>query len=120
VQKVAAKDGVDIADVKIIPQIVGKVKPQARKLFDAVKKFELDPRSTNPIEVVGKPIVTKLKQLNTQATQLGGKLDTIATSLKGKTVKKSKEVLGNVKSTLDKEGITIVDGKLNLTGSQLE
>lgn len=82
IAQTAVRDGVDLADASMLPKVVQKIKPQAKQLLKAVRDFEINPRSTNPIEIVGKPIVTKLKQLNTQASQLGGKLDTIATSLK--------------------------------------
>lgn len=70
----AAKDGVDIADVQMLPRVVKGIKPQAKELLKAVKEFEINPRGTNPIEIVGRPITKKLQQLNTQASKVGQKL----------------------------------------------
>ncbi len=74
----AVQDGVDIVDAQILPNVVSKIKPQAKELFNAVKQFEANPRWVNPIEIVGRPITKKLQQLEKTRQMVGKKLWDIA------------------------------------------
>lgn len=79
----AVQDGVDIVDAKILPNVVNKIKPQAKELFKAVKEFEKNPRGVNPIEIVGRPITKKLQQLEKTRQMVGKKLGDIASKSLG-------------------------------------
>lgn len=74
----AVKDGVEIADAQMLPKVVWKIKPQARELLKAAREFELNPRGTNPIEIVGRPITKKIQQLEKTRQVIGKKLWEIA------------------------------------------
>lgn len=81
VAQTAVRDGVDIADATQLPKVIKNIKPQAKQLLKAIKEFETNPRWTNPIEIVGKPITQKLKQLETARLKAGSKLGQVAETL---------------------------------------
>lgn len=74
----AVKDGVEIADAQMLPKVVWNIKPQARELLKTARDFELNPRGTNPIEIVGRPITKKIQQLEKTRQAIGKKLWEIA------------------------------------------
>lgn len=81
VAQTAVRDGVDIADASQLPKVIKNIKPQAKQLLKAIKEFETNPRWTNPIEIVGKPITQKLKQLETARLKAWSKLGQVAETL---------------------------------------
>lgn len=78
IAQTAVRDGVDIADATQLPKVVSKIKPQAKQLLKTIRDFEKNPRGTNPIEIVGKPITQKLKQLETARIRAWDKLWRVA------------------------------------------
>jgi len=67
-------DGVDIADAQMLPKVIKNIKPRAKQLLKTIREFEANPRGTNPIEIVGKPITKKLQQLEKTRLSVGSKL----------------------------------------------
>jgi hypothetical protein len=97
--KEAVQEGVDIRDVQEMSKIDKTFKEPARKLVKVVQDFSSGASKTNPIEVVGKPIVNRIKQLESARGQIGQKLGEVAGTL-GKVSKQ--EVLDPVFTSLKK------------------
>lgn len=121
VAQTAVRDGVDIADAQMLPKVVKNIKPQAKQLLKAIRDFENNPRGTNPIEIVGRPITQKLKQLETLRLKAGNKLWQVAESLPKVS---SNEALNSVFDSLKKvpwlNGIKIKwDGMLDFANTTL-
>lgn len=77
----AVIEGVDIRDVKEISNFSKAFKEPARKLIKVVQDFSSGESKTNPIEVVGKPIVKRIKQLESERGKVGKKLGEVAGTL---------------------------------------
>jgi hypothetical protein len=95
----AVIEGVDIQDVKEISNFSKTFKEPAKKLIKVVQDFSSGASKTNPIEVVGKPIVNRIKQLESELGKVGQKLGEIAGTL-GKVTKE--EVIDPVFTSLKK------------------
>lgn len=117
----AVRDGVELPDVQILPKVVKPIKEQAKQLVKAVRDFEANPRATNPIEIVGKPIVQKLQTLQKQAQWIGAKLWTVAKTGLGKVT--PQETLSPVFNSLKRvswlNGLKINKGKLDFSNTTL-
>lgn len=81
VAREAAQDGLDMADIKTIYKIPKEQKAPLKKLATVVKDFAEGKTKTNPIEVVGKPIVNRLKELEKAKGSVGKKLGQAAEGL---------------------------------------
>lgn len=81
IAKEAARDGLDVADVKALYNIPVSQKGSLSKMATVVKDFAAGKTKTNPIEVVGKPIINRLKQLDSARVKIGSKLSSIADDL---------------------------------------
>lgn len=77
----AVKDGIDIIDAKQLYEIPTPQKPMVKKLVDSVKNFAEGKTKINPAEEVGKPIVAKIKVLNSQKGKIGQQLGEVADNL---------------------------------------
>lgn len=77
----AVQDGIDIIDTKQLYQIPTAQKPMVKKLVSSVQDFAAGKTKVNPIEEVGKPIVAKIKVLNSQKGKIGQKLGEVADNL---------------------------------------
>lgn len=97
--KVAASEGIDINDIKFITKLPASQKASLNKLAKATRDFAAGTSKTNPIEVVGKPIVSRLKQLDAKLTQTGAKLGAASEKLGNVT---SQEVFNKVLPELKK------------------
>jgi len=116
----AVRKGVDIEDLTNTLSVNKAQKPVLNKLFTGVKDFISGKAKNNPIEAVGKPVVTKFNTLKAQTAKLGTKLDEVAGGLKGKVVKGKQAVVNTVDETLAKLGISQTDEGLDFIGSNLE
>lgn len=120
VQK-AAREGIDVIDLNSIKNIPKAEKPKLKKLADAVRDFAEDNTKTNPFEVVGQPIVSRLKIIDGQVKDYAKKLDDIAKGLEGQAVKNMDSIKQAVNTGLDNLKVIVdFDGKLNFVGSNLE
>src|SRR3990167_691146 len=81
VARQAAQDGLDIVDIKKLYSIPKTQTASLRKLAVVTKQFAEGKTKTNPIEVVGKPIVTRLKELEQARVKVGAKLGEVADNL---------------------------------------
>src|SRR3990167_865580 len=81
VAREAAQDGLDIGDIKTLYSIAKNQKAPLKKLATVVKDFAEGKTKTNPIEVVGKPIVNRLKELEKARVNVGAKLGEVAENL---------------------------------------
>jgi len=81
VARQAAQDGLDVVDVKRLYQLPKSQKVPLKKLATVVKDFAEGKTKTNPIEVVGKPIVDRLKELESSKGTIGQKLGQAAEQL---------------------------------------
>jgi len=97
--RIAVQNGVDINDVKFLQQIPKDQKGVLSKLFKTVKDFDKGVTKTNPIEVVGEPIVKRLKELESARLSIGKKLGEVANNLGSF---KSNELFAGVFESLNK------------------
>lgn len=74
----SAQDGIDPGDVEFIYKIPKEQKEPLKKLFNVVKEFSRGNKQANPIEVVGKPIVQRIKELESARMEVGKKLGEIS------------------------------------------
>jgi len=116
----AVRKGVDIEDLTKTLSMNASQKPALSKLYTGVKDFAAGKTKNNPIEAVGKPVVTRLNILKNQTKGLGTQLDEVAGGLKGKVVKGRQSVVDTVDATLAKIGISKTDEGLDFVGSNLE
>lgn len=118
----AVQDGIDILDVQLINKVPKAQKPAFKKLAETVKKFEAGETKINPIELVGKPIVSRLKKLDVDVKKFGAELGKVAESLKGKSIKQFDTLSKQIDDGLESLGITKVklDDTLDFVGSNIE
>ena len=121
VAQTAVRDGLDINDVKSLYQIPKTVKPQAKELVDTVKKFVAGDKSIDPIEVVGRPIVARLKELDSLKGTIGQKLGVVSEKLGAVTTKEVYPVVfANLKKIPGLNGLTVdAKGVLNFKNTVL-
>lgn len=119
----AVRDGIDLTDVKtLISSSSGKSNKKAlRELANTVRDFEKGATKTNPIELVGKPIVSKLKQLETLRGKKGVQLGEVANKLGNVTDRELRpEIFAQLKKVPGLNGLKLTDkGILNFTDTVL-
>lgn len=114
----AVRAGIDVADVTTLQNAIKT--PEAKTLIETVKNFATGQSKTSPFEVVGKPIVTRLKTLDTQVKNFATQLDTVAQGLKGQAINNSKKIQDAVADGISRLQIGITDKGLDFAGSTLE
>jgi len=121
VAKEAAQDGVDVADVKKLYTLDKSQSKPLRQLAQVTKDFAEGKTQTNPIEVVGRPIVSRLQELEKVRTQVGAKLGEVAEDLGVVTREElTPVVFKQLKEVPGLEGLTISnDGFLNFKNTVL-
>jgi len=120
VQK-AAREGIEVTDLQTVRQIPRAERPALKKLADTVKNFADGKTKVSPFEVVGTPIVKRLKTLDNQVKGFSRQLDSVAEGLKGQPINNMGSVWQTVSDGLNRLKVGVADdGKLNFTGSQLE
>ena len=110
VARQAAQDGIDVNDVSFLYKTPKASKPAFQKLAKVAKEFAEDPRKQNPIEIVGQPLVSRIKELESARGTIGQKLGEVADTLG---VVTTKEVAPTIISSLQK-----VEGLSGLTVSK--
>lgn len=122
VAQTAVRDGVDIGDVRTI---INSAKPGnkiiLKQLSKAAKDFSAGTSKTNPIEIVGKPIVTGLKNIEKVRGTVGQKLGKVAENL-GKVTKQEADdaVFNELKKVPGLAGLKkTLFGELDFRGTTL-
>lgn len=118
IAQTAARDGVDVADIKYLYNLPKEQKAQLKELAETTKQFAKDQTKTNPIEVVGKPIVGRIKQLNSEKGRIGKELGEASKAL-GVVTKEEveKPVFDALVKVID--GLTVKNGVLNFKNTVL-
>jgi len=120
VARTAVQDGIDLKDVKNLYSIPEAQKTQVKPLVDAVKKFANGDTTANPIEIIGKPIVDKLKTLEGQRVKIGEQLGEVANNLGVVTKPElSDAVIARLQAVPGLQGLTLKNGKLNFTNTSI-
>lgn len=114
-------NGVDLNDAKILAT---KIKPEqktlVKKLVDTARDFEKGGK-TDPIEIVGKPIVQRLKTLEKDAGIIGNRLGKVADDLGEVSIKETlKPVVTELQKVQGLKGLKVgKNGKLDFTNTTL-
>lgn len=121
VAKEAAQDGLDVVDVQALYKIPASQKAPLKRLAQVVRDFAGGKTKINPIEVIGKPIVARVKQLTSQLGKVGQKLGSLANKLGKISGKESfTSVYNSLKGVRGLEGIKVSPkGELDFSGTVL-
>jgi hypothetical protein len=126
--QIAARQGVDVNDIKEVqsffddPVTSQTDKAMFRELVDTAKAYsERGKRGTNPIEVVGKPVVERFQNLEKQRNQIGRELGETADNLGNVTVDELQPVVfAQLQRVNGLEGLRIADnGKLDFSNTSI-
>ena len=118
----AVRDGVDIQDVKNLTEVIPNNKTEVSKLVTGVRDFANGTSKVDPIEIVGAPVVNRLKVLEKQKAVVGVKLGEASKTIG---ILTKPELQGGVIARLKKvpglENISLTKtGQLNFKGTTLE
>lgn len=121
IAQIAARDGIDPIDIKKLYSIPKEAKPKAKELSDTVRKFVKAETTTDPIEIVGKPIVERIKTLEKLRGAIGQKLGVVSGKLGIVNQNQmTKPVLDSLKNVRGLEGLTMdSNGVLNFKNTVL-
>lgn len=114
----AVRKGLDLADATTLQKAIQT--PEAKNLIETIKNYAAGDKSVSPFEVVGKPIVNRLKTLDTQVKQYATQLDSVAQDLKGISLADVSKIDTAVMEGLNKLQIGVKKGGLDFVGSSLE
>ena len=119
--KVAVREGIELPDVEYLYQIPKSQKAPLNTLFKVVEDFATGKSKTNPIEIVGKPIVKRIQDLETRASTIGKQLGDTANKLPDVTdIEIQPVVLGELQKVNGLRGLKIADdGVLDFTDTSL-
>lgn len=117
--QVAARDGVDITDITTLPEVAAS--SQAKKLVQTVKDFAQGKTKVDPIEIVGEPIIKRVKDLDTQRKTIGAQLGEVSKNLGVVTKPElSSGVFARLIEVPGLQGLTVSPtGKLNFSKTTL-
>lgn len=118
--QIAARDGVDIADINTLLQLQTENKGIYKPLIEEVRKFSSGLSNADPIEQVGKPIVQQLKKAEAERKVVGKELGEVAKNL-GVVTKPELEsaVASRLVNTPGLEGLKIKNGTLDFSDTSL-
>jgi hypothetical protein len=121
VAQTAARSGIEIPDIKYLYTIPKEFKATAKKLFQATKDFASGASKTNPLEIVGQPIVKSIKEAESFASKIGKKIGETANKLPSVTAEElAPSALGNLKKVRGLEDLAIDEkGVLDFTNTTL-
>ena len=77
----AVRSGVGLSDVKALYDLPKNVITKIKPLIKSVQNFASGKSTTNPLEIVGKPIVQAFKKAQSKASSIGSKLGSVADNL---------------------------------------
>lgn len=119
----AVRSGVDIVDAKVLPDLV--TTPEAKTLIQTVKDFAAGNRKVDPIEIVGRPIIKRVKELDHTRKIVGAQLGAASKKigiltkpeLQNGIIARIKKVPGLENATLNEKGM--IDFKGTTFGTTL-
>ena len=114
----AVRKGIDVSDVTTLQEAIKT--PDAKKLFNTIKNFAGGDKTVSPFEVIGKPIVDRLKTIDSQVKGLATELDTVAQGLKGISLADVSKIDTAITEGLNKLQIGVKKDGLDFIGSSLE
>jgi len=118
--KSAVQNGVDIRDIKYLYSIPSSEKQPLRNLFTATKNFVLGKSKTNPIEVVGEPIIKRIDELKVSIGTIGQKLGKVADNLGDVSkIEASDSIFNSLKRVQGLNGLKVKSGILNFKDTVL-
>lgn len=116
----AARDGIDVPDVQTLVRTVPRNKASVSNLIRVVRDFADGKSKVNPLEVVGKPIVARLRVVESSASKVGAQLSDAARKIGVVTKDELAPVFERLKSVPGLEGLRVTpDGKLNFRDTVL-
>lgn len=95
----AAQDGVAVDDIKTIANLPADNKSSLKTLATVAKNFSEGTSKINPIEEVGKPIINRIKELDSARSIIGKKLGNAANNIGDLS---EKELTDSVMGSLEK------------------
>jgi hypothetical protein len=117
----AARNGIDPNDVRTIYELPSTSKSVGRELADNIKKYAKRETDVDPIEIVGRPIVSRLKELEEAKGTIGQKLGEVSKKLGVVTKEEATApVFDSLKSVPGLSGLTVdKNGVLNFKNTVL-
>ena len=116
----AVQEGVDIADARSLLAIAPEQKPLIRKIYDSVKAYVSGESKTNPIEIVGEPIVQRVNFLRREQVSVGRALGEASRNIGNVTTPELREaVLGELKKVPGMTGLAEKNGVLDFKNTVL-
>lgn len=116
----AVRNGIEIQDINSLYSIPKEQQNMISGLLDVAKNYSAGLTKQDPIEIVGKPIVSRIKELETKRQQVGAQLGEVAKNL-GVVTKPELEngVFSALKKVNGLDGITVKNGKLDFSNTTL-
>lgn len=122
--KAAIDSGVDNASVAVFKGASKSDKTAFGKMLDVYERGKVDAkfRALNrPSDVIAEPIINQAKLFGSTLKTEGAKLDSVAKSLKGKTVGDwADPIVESIQTTFNRNGITANGAALDFAGSNFE
>lgn len=122
----AVKNGIDINDVNAVNSLFDEAtSPQAisqyQDLIDGARTFASNGgRGTDPIEIVGRPIISRVKSLDEQRQVIGKQLGEVSLDLgKVTTSEVTPAVMNRLQSVNGLQGLAIKNSKLDFSNTTL-
>lgn len=115
----AVRDGIDIADVKELSSLPKT--PQVNKLIQTVKNYANGDKTVDPIEVVGEPMIKRVKSLDADRKIVGKQLGEASKEI-GILTKPELEngVLTRLREVPGLENVQVKNGTLDFKGTTLD
>lgn len=116
--KRAAQSGIDIQDVRVIPNLLSS--PKSQELITAVKNLANGVEGADPVGVVGNLTTQAFKNLTTKAKTVGGELGTVAKNIGNVDAGAvTQSVINRLKKVSGLENLELENGILNFDNTTL-
>jgi len=117
----AVRDGVEFDDITSILNVVDADKKAIKEFADNAFEFaSKNSKATDPAELVGTPIIAKLNEVKAKRTVAGKKLGELSNKLGNfDRAVVTNNVVKSLQETPGLQGIKLVDGKLDFSGTNL-
>lgn len=120
IARTAAQDGIAVEDIKRLYKVPVTQKGVVKQLAEAAQKYAAGDTAQNPLEIVGRPIVEKLKTLESLRASIGKKLGAVADNLGDvDNAELSASVFNKLQEVPGLSGLKNIGGKLDFTDTSL-